>query len=553
LLRTAASTISVKGLVLVFVDTVSRICNFAIPVANEKCPTMFELPVSLDRRAADINQQEEIIQNHMEGNSSDRFVEKVARHKLFDPFWRVECMYLSDGDSNDLRQVFKIGRPLWNAYIESGMKLSMVLELAVAKLSRGSYTKSASYASTNYRFHASMAICGIRFGMFTFTSSSLASDLVANYMAICVSISTQRNDLMICYPPEPILAEAAARLCLSMNDSGEMNFAHYVNVLDDLKTAMALGTVNAGDRGELIGRIVLLIAKDISSKKHNPAGLFSDPVPLKVFLDCLLRSTKDLPTLGHLENSLISFTHFGLCEYDPTAEKTLKDFYRNRTAIITKKNYAAVDLVIPLLLPASQVYGFIRIQVKNTEASMQSKVSAEFKASKEENCLGVYLQMNGMSMFIGADNNDSSKTDKDQSFSGTKTRNAKGNKKVSSSAEHSSSEKPCIVIDGLSDLNSLISGVYDFKSLLRENYSIRDWAAQYAPKDEFVNSVGKYIFDHAYHACSCGKSNKFRKGKSRAPSKGDCSRCKCVQLGVFCPKNCAKFCKNKDGFNRKKK
>jgi hypothetical protein len=416
-----------------------------------------------------------------------------------------------------------------------------------------------------------MAICGIRFGMFSFNSSTLASDLVANYMAICVSISSLRNDLMICYPPEPILAEAASDLCVP-RIAESLNLLHYVNILDDLKTAMSLGTVNAGDRGELIARIILLIARDISHFYAHKEAFFSEPVTLQQFLEALLES---VPALGVLAEAFVSFTHFGLCEYDPCSQKTLKDFYRNRTAIITKKNFAAVDLMIPLLL-ADQSYGVVRIQIKNRERSQASKVKKDLSKTSNPQELGIYFQLNGKNLLRNRDEVQEETANKDDCKIHLSERSINQVSIDESRKEHHASGSPIkkqkvvamgadapnifpadhafIEINGLADLNREISSLYEFRDLLKENYSMRDWAAEYSRENFFVDSVGKYIFDRKYHACKCGDSSITTQdelgNKVRGASKGKCKDCKCAKLGKYCPDNCkAPLCSNKKQAN----
>src|SRR5204862_2126098 len=80
-----------------------------------------------------------------------------------------------------------------------------------------------------------------------------ASELVTSHMAVLMKTDKDRHFLRMFYPSEPMLAEAAANLLTTFGWSKPLQaLQHYVQT----------GIVDAGFRGELLTKIVCLMAVD---------------------------------------------------------------------------------------------------------------------------------------------------------------------------------------------------------------------------------------------------------------------------------------------------
>ena len=72
----------------------------------------------------------------------------------------------------------------------------------------------------------------------------LASDIVASHMAMCYVISEDRENLLVGYPSEPLLAEAGFFL-IDHKDN-------LVKVLKTFNDSLKKGIVEPGPHGELV-------------------------------------------------------------------------------------------------------------------------------------------------------------------------------------------------------------------------------------------------------------------------------------------------------------
>ena len=133
-----------------------------------------------------------------------------------------------------------------------------------------------------------LAIFGPRLCIDIVPQSRFASHLIASYLHICPNISEDRECIITSMPTEPVLAEAAARM---MNDPN-VSLAELIN---QLSSALKKGVVEAGYRGELTARLLLLRAWDDCIKKKRPHGAdvgndYSRFVTMDEFLKSLAES-----------------------------------------------------------------------------------------------------------------------------------------------------------------------------------------------------------------------------------------------------------------------
>ncbi|KAG9290814.1 hypothetical protein G9A89_010962 [Geosiphon pyriformis] len=212
-------------------------------------------------------------------------------------------------------------------------------------------------------------------------------------------------------------------------DRWELQMQKLQNTLmETTKTdALHTGYIEPGYRGELVARLLLMIAwdhatrdRDISPHLGNlgySKEFVSRPIRVKEFLISLFgqenydEHIQSFPQ--KLANGLLAFTHFIPVTYTPN-QTQLRTLFIRFAAVICKRNQAGVDLIIPVLLdwdgssPISvDSMSYFLIQVKNWSkvydahwpSSATSKLSREFVykgKTTEENqnpYLSLYLQL----------------------------------------------------------------------------------------------------------------------------------------------------------------
>ena len=158
-----------------------------------------------------------------------------------------------------------------------------------------------------------------------------------------------------------------------------------MQVLDHLVSSIRNHVVvNAGDQGELVGRILCLLAIDKAiQSKSKFWNMYSQPITVQEFFNALVGSesckklnlifTKQANSIM-LRNSKIRFNHFAYIEFTPT-QLDLIEFFFCGTAIFCKRNQKGVDIIIPVAMvrddetPITEKnMMFIGIQVRNHEA-----------------------------------------------------------------------------------------------------------------------------------------------------------------------------------------
>ncbi|KAG2141144.1 uncharacterized protein EDB93DRAFT_639299 [Suillus bovinus] len=157
------------------------------------------------------------------------------------------------------------GRPLWKS-IAGKHATTNILELAAQKLckSKGFDANDANQA---------LAILSQRFGLdICFGHPDAVSYLekaVASYLRICFSTTEDRMWTFTGYPSEPILScVAAIKLHGKPQDLND--------VLGTLNKKVDGGMVEIGQSGELVSRLLLLLAKDLFVRKDPPEGVIRD-------------------------------------------------------------------------------------------------------------------------------------------------------------------------------------------------------------------------------------------------------------------------------------
>ena len=203
----------------------------------------------------------------------------------------------------------------------------------------------------------SLAILSSVVGLDISPQSRFASELVASHMATCLAVSEDRERLIVVYPSEPLLSEAAFDL---------MSVSTLPQILTHFSILLKKGIVEPGPRGEIVGRIILvLVAHRLRVQKAENT--------VREFLNELY----EVGSMPNLDNALpefiegtVAFTHFNTIDYVPT-KKSLEEFYTRRCAFIMKRNHPGADICIPVKLTTGG-YSIIIIQIKNINSPYKS-------------------------------------------------------------------------------------------------------------------------------------------------------------------------------------
>ncbi|KAG2116781.1 hypothetical protein DEU56DRAFT_905154 [Suillus clintonianus] len=196
----------------------------------------------------------------------------VGGHLLFPPYtylgWDQNADRLSDIPANDagkFKHIVGFGRPLWKS-LAGKRSVADILELAALKL-----CKSNTYVPSDT--NQALAVLSQRFGLdICFGHPDAASYVetgVASHLRICFSTTQDRSSAYTGYPSEPLLSCVAADLLHSGTTSLE-------GALGVLNKKVDEGMVEIGQSGELVSRLVLLLAKDMYVRGHLSEGTIRD-------------------------------------------------------------------------------------------------------------------------------------------------------------------------------------------------------------------------------------------------------------------------------------
>lgn len=193
--------------------------------------------------------------------------------------------------------------------------------------------------------------------------------------------------MVVEYPPEPVLSEAACQLLHDGISSGMVIPDRLSTLLEFFFNKVLCGLVDVGEIGELIARMIFSLSYDDAklSDLHKNSGpfphlrLFSLPIYIETFLESLieenyavsyenvfLKDPRKVP--AQFKKALVSFTtwiRLGPFSAQRTlSQEWLAELYHKRTAVMFHYNQAGTDFLIPLRL-ADGTYSFLLVQVKN--------------------------------------------------------------------------------------------------------------------------------------------------------------------------------------------
>ena len=277
-------------------------------------------------------------------------------------------------DMADPRFYCRYGRPYWGAlarqFGEHVIKIQDVLELARAKVLGGlpSFSKSDLEQLLKQPAQA-LAILGIRACIDMVPQCQLSRDLVAYHMRTLYGIPADRDAVVTGYFSEPVLALAAGQLTNAVPNGWGL-------LLESLVQSLRDEQVDAGFRGELVARLLLLMAWDrcvLEGQSPFTSRCYLDAVPMVRFLSSLLRLGDSVKAdlAKTFQHATVRCTHFIKIDYVPDSEQLLELFMRGAAAISNERQ-AGTDIIIPIVICGDtsseikpQMLSCIMVQVDN--------------------------------------------------------------------------------------------------------------------------------------------------------------------------------------------
>ncbi|EFJ20481.1 hypothetical protein SELMODRAFT_418129 [Selaginella moellendorffii] len=199
-------------------------------------------------------------------DSSDRVAAagKLVAHPAY-------CFFVADLPSDeqtgdlllaeveDLGRLCGYGRPLWQALVKASASAGDVLLLAVDKLlgGTGSFNKFF-FEREVLSDEACLATLGCRVCIDINPHATIITDMVASHLLSVMSISDDQTLVWTHWATEPLVAAAAAQVLCAEGQVG----TGWQECLEALVTGMKRGWIDRGYRGELVARVLLLLAVD---------------------------------------------------------------------------------------------------------------------------------------------------------------------------------------------------------------------------------------------------------------------------------------------------
>jgi hypothetical protein len=84
--------------------------------------------------------------------------------------------------------------------------------------------------------------------------STVARNLVSSHMATCLAIDSNRELLLIAYPVEPALAEAA-----KLYVKGQHDLKQLFKIFEPFQSCFCLGVIDRDQNGELVAKILIFL------------------------------------------------------------------------------------------------------------------------------------------------------------------------------------------------------------------------------------------------------------------------------------------------------
>jgi hypothetical protein len=405
-----------------FTDTTSRLANFQPRASEDRSMRILRLPfpgkvqfeplhvfTSVDAHA------QMIVENKC---ISD--VNEVANAERLLKFGRAGWYSVYAGKDTSNKQIYDHNR---------------IVDLAVCKLLgvpvvnrvkvRGLFPSSHPQLTPKSLLRL-LAVLAPRLALTVGPYTVEAEELISSHLAVLIRTDTDRHFLRTAYPSEPIVAEASAYITSNIGWGLPLKaLHHYVHT----------GIVGAGFRGELLSKILCLMAMD-STPKSLPLDRHwnhSQPVKVSCFLDHLLTAPDgkasfsealdakalqvDSDELRRFLDGYVFFNHFIRLEVKLSLELIIASWNRG-AAIMPVEGTHRFDHVIPVMLaPAdgSTTFGPLYKEWSGEEKrracphvsfiliNSKNEFHPKGKVTQAKDIYPVHANLEDCSMFTGGD------------------------------------------------------------------------------------------------------------------------------------------------------
>jgi len=216
-------------------------------------------------------------------------------------------------------------------------------------------------------------------------------ELVESGMRIAYSVPQHRRYMYSGYPSEPILAEAAASVWADIQREGG-----YIPAI--LERYINAGLIRKDERGELVARLLLLLAFDAAVQRAG-GELYTTEVKLIDFLRELFGDhhydntiAKSKPSAGQIpfdeafKDAYVRFTHFGRNRNATLANtKGASAAILRSMAIQCHSGQEMIDIIIPVALKTQGLQeenmSAVKISIKDRRVR-STKAKVDIRASK---------------------------------------------------------------------------------------------------------------------------------------------------------------------------
>ena len=216
-------------------------------------------------------------------------------------------------------------------------------------------------------------------------------ELVESGMRIAYSVPQHRRYMYSGYPSEPILAEAAASVWADIQQEGG-----YIPAI--LERYINAGLIRKDERGELVARLLLLLAFDAAVQRAG-GELYTTEVKLIDFLRELFGDhhydntiAKSKPSAGQIpfdeafKDAYVRFTHFGRNRNATLANtKGASAAILRSMAIQCHSGQEMIDIIIPVALKTQGLQeenmSAVKISIKDRRVR-NTKAKVDIRASK---------------------------------------------------------------------------------------------------------------------------------------------------------------------------
>ncbi|KAI9994745.1 hypothetical protein PInf_011576 [Phytophthora infestans] len=273
--------------------------------------------------------------------------------------------------------LLRMGRPMWWSTFTDRDGLSqassgdLVTEAANKLLLGNDFKQEASY-NEKTMFGAASMLC--RLGVRPYSTSTLASQVVADFMAVLAYVKFESEGYLSSYASDPVLALGAISVWHFLEDG----LSKYI--LPQLKKLILDEALETGGIGEMVARIVLLLAMDqcVMGDRSKSQGQFVSVESflnvmgcdeIEVYIEGMLPGNKEKLNEWKSEwkDWRMGFTHFIQLQAEPN-EDTLWYLLGRRAAGIFPRNQLGADLMIPVFWNKDgekERVSFMLIQVKS--------------------------------------------------------------------------------------------------------------------------------------------------------------------------------------------